>query len=357
MIETKVETITPEVAARYLATQSHNRPVSPKKVTEWVSKIREGKWHVTHQGIAFDKDGKLLDGQHRLNAIIQSGISIDMMVTRGLDRHVFEYIDIGKARTSTDIALLMGEHVSNQTMAAAGLLLCRKSYYKEPESSNRNTVVDSYLRHQEALMFAERVLTNKAMRAASHSGVRAAIAAAYYFEPVERLEEFGKILSSGICSKTEDSAAIALRDYISKLVSGGGGKKNQLDVFAKSQTAIKAFCEHREIKRLNALKDQIYYVGDVENQVIRRIPQKSSQQPQLVPRQADVSPVKDRKLDEKYDEALKIVMSMGKASTSVLQRKLQIGYGRAAGILDAMQEEGIIGPPDGSKPRSLVQSV
>ncbi|MCS6884880.1 MAG: DNA translocase FtsK [Acidobacteriota bacterium] len=55
--------------------------------------------------------------------------------------------------------------------------------------------------------------------------------------------------------------------------------------------------------------------------------------------------------DELYEEALRIVCQMGRASTSVLQRRLRIGYGRAAAILDMMEREGYVGPPDGSKPR------
>ena len=58
--------------------------------------------------------------------------------------------------------------------------------------------------------------------------------------------------------------------------------------------------------------------------------------------------------DELYDDAVKIVVEMGKASTSVLQRRLRIGYGRAASLLDAMERSGIIGPPDGTKPRAVL---
>jgi S-DNA-T family DNA segregation ATPase FtsK/SpoIIIE len=59
-------------------------------------------------------------------------------------------------------------------------------------------------------------------------------------------------------------------------------------------------------------------------------------------------------VDELYEDAVKIVIEMGKASTSALQRRLRIGYGRAASLLDAMEREGIIGPPDGSKPRAVL---
>lgn len=59
--------------------------------------------------------------------------------------------------------------------------------------------------------------------------------------------------------------------------------------------------------------------------------------------------------DQMYEEAVKVVCDVGKASTSVLQRRLRLGYGRAARILDMMQREGIIGPPDGSRPRDVLR--
>ena len=59
--------------------------------------------------------------------------------------------------------------------------------------------------------------------------------------------------------------------------------------------------------------------------------------------------------DELYVEAVRIVMEQGKASTSTLQRRLRIGYGRAARLLDMMEAGGLIGPPDGSKPREVLR--
>jgi S-DNA-T family DNA segregation ATPase FtsK/SpoIIIE len=61
--------------------------------------------------------------------------------------------------------------------------------------------------------------------------------------------------------------------------------------------------------------------------------------------------------DELFDEALMIVTDMGRASTSVLQRRLSIGYGRAAKILDMMERRGFIGPAEGSKPRKVLQGA
>ncbi|HUK19522.1 MAG TPA: DNA translocase FtsK [Bryobacteraceae bacterium] len=63
----------------------------------------------------------------------------------------------------------------------------------------------------------------------------------------------------------------------------------------------------------------------------------------------------DEAQDPMYEEAVRLVLQMGKASTSTLQRHLRLGYGRAARILDMMQRDGIIGPPDGSKPREVLK--
>jgi S-DNA-T family DNA segregation ATPase FtsK/SpoIIIE len=63
----------------------------------------------------------------------------------------------------------------------------------------------------------------------------------------------------------------------------------------------------------------------------------------------------DDEQDPLYEDAVRVVLEMGKASTSTLQRRLRLGYGRAARILDMMQRDGIIGAPDGSKPREVLK--
>ena len=58
--------------------------------------------------------------------------------------------------------------------------------------------------------------------------------------------------------------------------------------------------------------------------------------------------------DVLYDKAVRLVVEMGKASTSSLQRRLRIGYGRAASLIDAMEADDLVGPPEGSKPREVL---
>jgi S-DNA-T family DNA segregation ATPase FtsK/SpoIIIE len=59
--------------------------------------------------------------------------------------------------------------------------------------------------------------------------------------------------------------------------------------------------------------------------------------------------------DELYQEAVRVVCEAGRASTSTLQRRLRVGYGRAARLIDIMEKDGIVGPPDGTKPREVLK--
>jgi len=60
--------------------------------------------------------------------------------------------------------------------------------------------------------------------------------------------------------------------------------------------------------------------------------------------------------DNLYQDAIRVVCDAGRASTSTLQRRLRIGYGRAARLIDLMEKDGIVGPPDGTKPREVLKN-
>ena len=62
--------------------------------------------------------------------------------------------------------------------------------------------------------------------------------------------------------------------------------------------------------------------------------------------------------DDMFQDAVRVVVESRKASTSLLQRKLRVGYARAARIIEEMEDQGIIGPADGARPRDvLISSV
>ena len=63
----------------------------------------------------------------------------------------------------------------------------------------------------------------------------------------------------------------------------------------------------------------------------------------------------DDEHDDLYQDAVRLVIEFGKASTSLLQRRLRIGYGRAAHLIDLMEKDGIVGAADGPKPREVLK--
>jgi hypothetical protein len=82
---TKVETITPEIATEILEKRNpRNRTISEGTVSAYATDMRNKRWTLTHQGLAFDENGDLIDGQHRLWACFQSGCSFESNVTRGI---------------------------------------------------------------------------------------------------------------------------------------------------------------------------------------------------------------------------------------------------------------------------------
>lgn len=102
MRQTTVMTITPDIAKAMLASQDYNRRPRQTQVVALASAMSRGEWRTTHQGFAFDDTGRLIDGQHRLKAVILSGVSIEAMVTIGCNKTDFEVLDSGVLRSAAD---------------------------------------------------------------------------------------------------------------------------------------------------------------------------------------------------------------------------------------------------------------
>jgi len=99
----RFELITPSDALQILETQNiKNRRLKIWRCESLAAAMRRGEWVTTHQGISFTKSGRLLDGQHRLRAVVLSKISVWMLVVRGLSDDAFKVIDVGSKRSIED---------------------------------------------------------------------------------------------------------------------------------------------------------------------------------------------------------------------------------------------------------------
>lgn len=108
-IETKMMLITPEIAKKYLERNTENRTLRPSWVNTLALAIKNNEFITTHQSIAFSESGRLLDGQHRLHAIVQSNKPVNMLVTTNLAENTFQAIDCGIKRTISDLTGLQNK--------------------------------------------------------------------------------------------------------------------------------------------------------------------------------------------------------------------------------------------------------
>lgn len=110
--------VTPELARRWMEKANpQNRTTAPGVWRQYATDMREGRWKLTGQTISFGMDGVLLDGQHRLTAIIESGVTIQAFVAFGIDPESVDAVDIGWGRTSGNVAQMKG--ISNPHLAVA----------------------------------------------------------------------------------------------------------------------------------------------------------------------------------------------------------------------------------------------
>lgn len=124
-VKSKIIDITPAMAERWLATKNiHNRKLYESTVNAYANDMKKGLWALNNQGIGFDDEGDLIDGQHRLQAIVWSGKTIRMLTVSGLPKNFYdghftqETIDRGKTRGAGDFFKLTANTENGNLRAA-----------------------------------------------------------------------------------------------------------------------------------------------------------------------------------------------------------------------------------------------
>ncbi len=125
-MKAEIQTITPELASAYLANAHEmQRSINPKRVRAFVDDMTSGRWVDSPDAIAFGADGKLENGQHRLTAIVQSGMPQRMLVVRGISENAFQVMDAGQLRSARQ---RLGMSGINTTQADAMVMIAKRIY-------------------------------------------------------------------------------------------------------------------------------------------------------------------------------------------------------------------------------------
>jgi hypothetical protein len=212
--------------------------------------LRNCSFRIIHQGIAFDADGRLVDGQKRLTAIVETGIGAWINTSYGVDRDAILVMDQPQRRNPADQIRMFDPTLDprNADIAIARAMLQGTGPYADAyEELPGSSELHPFLReHWAAIRFARR---HRAPRVAP-AAVRGAVARAYYHVEHLTLDRFMIVLASGFQDSTREHAAVALRNYL----LGAKGKwlhrhvEGRRKLFGLTRAAIVAFCDGAQFK-------------------------------------------------------------------------------------------------------------
>jgi hypothetical protein len=222
-MESRVLSITPNMAKVMLdKNMKNNRRLNHNTVKRYACIMKAGGWNLTHQGIAFDTLGQLIDGQHRLEAIVMANVPIKMMATYGVEHAYGEAftIDTGTKRSTQNIMQISGidDGVYKRMSSFVGAYMRMKIKYNssQPEAAQIIAYID---RHYDDLKVIDDIIRGCASGGCKiHTIVAVAIIAAFYRgESEEALRRFVRVYRSNDVEHCEDynpRHALNLRDWV-----------------------------------------------------------------------------------------------------------------------------------------------
>lgn len=149
MIQFQKQLITPTMAQEYLSKNTSNRRVKQPLVIQYANDMFAGRWKEdTGEAIKITIDGRILDGQHRLLAIVKSKVPVWMHVVLNVKEEVFDVLDTGSSRNATDVFLVKGIRYDNiipSIISVHNLLVNNKRYGAQKNYKSTNAMLlDQY---------------------------------------------------------------------------------------------------------------------------------------------------------------------------------------------------------------------
>lgn len=248
--ELSIITLTPEHATKLLEHNKSNRPCSDSHVKRLAAQINEGKWRFNGDTIKITNDGEVMDGQHRLWAVIVTDTPIETVVVNGVEREAFSTIDtLRKPRSGGDVIALAGEGRYRNIIAAALAWLLRWQRkvmieYRQPQNRIENSDIElAYESHPGIRQAVERARTLRSL-------VNQPILAFLYYALANRNEQ----LAERMIETLIDPAGVAITDPFYKLraylTTDHHKQKDPVMVIA---IAIKAINAAHKGERINLL--------------------------------------------------------------------------------------------------------
>ncbi len=249
--------VTPELAAKWLLKNTSNRAVRKGRVKAFARDMKAGAWSFNPQPISFGTDDGILDGQHRLLAIIESGVSVQMAVWFDVPVASRSVMDLGTPRGLRDVAGI-------SVLEAAVVMAMMRGMIKMPIIPTMAERAAFYRRFSTEIDSVF-LIYRSSRHGLRQAAVYAAICRAMFHVPLEELELFCKVLESGMPNgEDRDATVIRLRDRLTEPTRAVVGGRHSLEVYAITTSAIRAFVEGRVLSKIYATSTDLYPLPDAD---------------------------------------------------------------------------------------------
>jgi hypothetical protein len=256
--------ITPAQASLWLQNNPSNRPLRESTVLAYAADMKDGNWVPTHQGICIDENGILIDGQHRLAAIVRSGCTVGMLVTRGLPAALegkriktIDAVDRGASRSIKDLLKLQHGMSNNPYLIAACAaviaVLCAHPKKQRRITMNQTLAILELYKTDLTWLANHEPTQQKFLRKATILG------AIVFARSVDRdnTDRFYNALLTG-ANLTTDNAALTLRNWLleSKQVTefGHGNNDDRKNISFRVLGALYYYINKKPLPSMRALQ-------------------------------------------------------------------------------------------------------
>lgn len=273
-IKITVEIITPEEAGEFLRTRNEkNRPIRDRLVRRYAADMRSGTWELTHQGVAFDAEGNLIDGQHRLQACVMSKIPLRTTVARYTSSDMADrarpMIDSSPGRDTADILVFSGD-LDKKTAKEACAAVIALLTLRNGDSAGRGAAnVRAALNDPDigpCVKWAMQALPEKRFAAP----VRASFALMWTAFPVEAAA-FAATVREGVAER-DTPAATWVRAAQSGMLNTVGGNSARVAVMRRACRIMKAYVkEEGDLKRLYTDGEAVRFFIDHADKKKKRV--------------------------------------------------------------------------------------
>jgi hypothetical protein len=266
LLRMAIMAVGPKQAAKWLEQNESNRRIRDSLVQQYARDMKAGRWRTNHQGIAVTDDGALLDGQHRLSAIVESGCTIDFVVFfyRRVTPEDVVTIDGGCARSAHDQATIVGMKADQRRIAIANTMLKGRGRTARP---TRMELLEFYRTHEEAVNFAVAILPK--VRRVTTAANCAVFARAFYTADHGRLIRAASLFTT--CRPPEgepesapgDASILTVYKWLTTGTSRLAGGARIQEQYDKVERALSGFLSRQDLTKLYGAEEELFPIpGD-----------------------------------------------------------------------------------------------